>query len=129
MTQAEMLAARKAVRLAIARHPGLGATGFPAPRRLVGCDILAHENKIALNEVAHAIAFFQLCTPARSPRCSYALKHEIEGWYRANGVEVCISNGAAVAAAIYVGLSVTPRHQSLNGDVGISTRGVWRAAA
>lgn len=115
--------------MAIARHPGLCAVGFPAARRFVGCDIRADEHPIAPHEVADAIAFFELCTPARSPRCSYALKHEIEEWYRSRGFEICIANGAAVAAAIYVGLSVTPRHRSLNGDVGVSTRRVCRVAA
>lgn len=51
---------------------------------------------------------------------SYGLKHQCESWGRENGLEPYVSNGALIAAAIFLGFPY--KVDDLNAFIGISRR-------
>jgi hypothetical protein len=109
MTPEQLAEAEVAIEKAREQHPNLGWRGlYPFAVNRVG---LRHLNKATdmpdAAQVATAIGFLRSCSPAVSRgQNSYALKHQAEDWGFRNGMEHYVSNGALIAAAIYLGFTV-----------------------
>lgn len=76
-------------------------------------------------QIGTSLAFIDVCQRielAKMPNInSYALKHIVERWGAANGLEPYVSNGALITAAIWRRLPIK-RWPSLNCAIGISPR-------
>ena len=79
---------------------------------------LEHPNLV--EQIATAIAFLRHCTRTTLPRRgSYGLKHAAETWGEANGMSSYVSNGALIAAAVYLGFVVHPHASGPNAAIGV----------
>lgn len=104
--EAQLAEAREAVAVAVARYPFLTADGVNNP------EPLRHklDYDLAFMQVATAIAFLRRCTPTvRTKLSSYGLKHDAERWGATQpGLSPYVSNGALIAAAVYLGFPTRP---------------------
>jgi hypothetical protein len=100
------------------RYPVLGPNGFYDTRPF------ASEHDFA--EIATAILYLQHCIRTKTPTAfSYGLKHRVEGWGRRRGYAPYVSNGALIAAALYLGVKVKPLGEgNPNAFIGVSRRSV-----
>lgn len=104
----------RAIEVARAKEPRLRNGGFSDTP-----DKPEHEMRSA--EVATAIAFLCRCRPTKTTSLSsYGLKHAAERWGEANGAEPYVSNGALIAAALYLGLRVKLYNASLNAMIEVN---------
>jgi hypothetical protein len=80
-------------------------------------------DKLRPKEMATTIAFLRHCRPTKTTGIgSYGLKHAAERWGRANKGVPYVSNGALIAAALYLGLRVKP--YSINAEIGVNRNDV-----
>jgi hypothetical protein len=117
-----------AIERATARFPGLSANGltpYPGTTRA----------PIIPGEVETAFEFLSMLTPTKLPtRSSYALKHFAEAWGRRHELCRYVSNGALIAAAVWLGYTVEPRGpiwqpNNPNAGIGVSRRDLKRMLA
>ena len=104
---------REAIARARAVFPRLGPNGLDAEpfEDFEGSD----------RHIATAIAFLRHITPTKTVTVSsYRLKHCAEEWGEVWGMSPYVSNGAVIAAAVYLGFVVTAGPMSINADVGVS---------
>jgi hypothetical protein len=106
----------QAIAGALTAFPDLTPIGFGAH---------ADAEKFNPHQVATAIAFLQLCGPAKKPTIgSYSLKHLAEDWGGRFAGCPYITNGAVIVAAHALGLPIQPYHYGgPNAGIGIN----WRA--
>jgi hypothetical protein len=113
--------AHEAIAVALERLPSLRAFGL-SPARFEGEPRPLSDH---LDEIATSIAFLRHCAPARSLCSSYHLKHLIEAWGREHRMSPYVANGAAIAAAVYLGFAVgDPTGPNI--DIGVSRRSLMR---
>jgi hypothetical protein len=92
--------------------------GSPDPRGYYGSRAAPDEHQIEI-----ALAYLSRLRPTkRATMSSYSLKHCAERWERHNGRNVYVSNGALIAAAIRLELTIIPH--GINASIGVSRRDV-----
>lgn len=75
------------------------------------------------DEVATSISWLRLVQGTKVPRTnSYWLKKRAQEWGKANGLAPYISNGALIAAAMYLRFPVQERYGDPNAAIGVSLR-------
>lgn len=112
----QLAEARQAIGVALNRYPTLTAYGVTSGEPLV----LTLDDDEAYVQVATAIAYLRGCTPAKKPTLnSYWLKHRAEDWGKAQGFSSYVSNGAFIAAAVFLEFPASQIEKSLNVLVGV----------
>jgi hypothetical protein len=116
-TADELAEARQAVAFAVNRYPTLTANGVTSGEPLE--HTLDYDE--AFIQVATAIAYLRRCTATKKATLnSYWLKHRAEDWGKAQGFSSYVSNGALIAAAVYLEFPTGGRiDNSLNVLVGV----------
>lgn len=105
VTAEQLAEAREAVAAATKRYPTLTANGVDGDTECVTPLI----SERGLEQVATAIAYLRLCTPTKQAKLkSYGLKHLAEAWGATQGLSPYVSNGALIAAAVYLGFPTRP---------------------
>jgi hypothetical protein len=98
--------ARDAITVALQRYPSLDAWGIRDGRDSASDDTLDD----SLDQIATAIACLRQCRPIKTCNMgSYFLKHVAERWGEQHGLRSYVSNGAFIAAAVFLGYP-TRRH-------------------
>jgi hypothetical protein len=117
-----------------AAFPGLDHNGLPLDDTRVPRAQYPFEMPRDAEMLRAALAFLAKLDPlvTVNPRClsSYQVKHEAERWEQAQGRASYISNGALIAAAVYLDIPVQPLHAgcSPNAAIGVSRRSLRRLA-
>jgi hypothetical protein len=117
----DMAEAKAAIKMAKEKMPDLTAWGTDR----WGTNFARNREEFEPIQVATAIAFLNPIYKTQQPTMSsYGLKHFCETWGEASGLCPYVSNGALIAAAVWLGIKIK-RLGGPNVGVAVRKRDVW----